>query len=863
MKGLIKFKNTRKARVIYVDKLNSKKSNALLPFICQLITLVIGLTGLLYSISTSINMNYSIFDIALICAPCLVVASLFTLSKPVFVMFLSVFTASLAGVILFADKLTAFIKEAFSFYYNMVIQIVVDEGYTNYASSMTEDISAKLTDTALLQNYYSCIILVLAIIFSVIFASTLIKRSLIWLCILPCFIILTPSLYFGAVPDGVAFAVFLSGMIGCYAQYISYYIYKNTQKKRDLPENKKKMSRRIGHAYNTAVSALFTTVAVLVLSVSVSDAVYSSEILQIESIREFIDNAANEIMNKLFYKQYETADGAIGGLLDGDILELKTPEFRNLPVMTVTTKTNSSLYLRGWFGTDLQEDGWSVVNDKDDIEYRQYVGSGFDQFTQFYNYTKIVSGDELSAAESIQDTQKLGFVYDTVTVKAKFTKSLLVFLPVMSIDTEITGKYRGVTTLADTVIFFDEKRPKGNTYKMDSAVQSLVSRDFYLAFKDKQEKYLELADLLEAKDYNLNDEEMFIKSERKYAEYVKQKYLTVPEGTKFLDKISEDVTKSYVTDFDKSLAIERYFKTEYNYAKAFTTVAGSAVDKIKYLVNQSKTGYCTYYATAMTVMLRRLGIPARYVVGYHAMVVPEDGSNKYVRELKDDNYHAWVEAYFDGIGWITFDPTPGSGTNELLRDYDYLDDPLPDMPDNNDAPVDNTPPTPVIPPEYEEPVNDEGSEMPTHPPLPTWLVVVIIVVSVIVIFAIIIVFTLLSIVQKFNAYYNSLRRLDSTLLVKTVYPNMLRLYSSLGYRPYEGEMIADFAKRIDSKFKFDIKLVDIIDLLEMAQFSSNSIDKKSAEIVFDYFTKLCNTVFYSLNIFKRYYYMATIRKRKF
>lgn len=863
MKELFKFKNTRKSRVIYVDRINSKESNAVIPFLCQLVTLIIGLTGLIYSVSTSINMDYSIFDIALICAPCLVIVSLFTLSKPFFIAFLSAFAVSVACIVLFAKNLALYIKDSFEFYYNMVIQIVVDEGYTNYASSMTEDISGKLADAELIQNYHICIVVVLVIVFSVIFASTLIKRSLIWLCVLPCFILLTPSLYFGAVPDGVAFAVFLSGMIGCYAQNISYSIYKSAQKKRDFSKIKKKLSHRIGNAYSTAISAMFTTVAVLVLSVSVSNVVYSSEILQIESIREFIDNAANEIMNKLFYKKYETSEGAIGGLLDGDILELKTPEFRNLPVMTVTTKTNSSLYLRGWFGTDLQEDGWSVVNDTDDVEYRQHVGSNFNQYTQFYDYTKIVSGDEIFAAKSVEDTQKLGFVYDTVTVKAKFTKSLLLFLPVMSIDTEIVGKYRGVTMLADTVAFFDEKRPKGNVYTMDAAVQSLVNRDFYLSFKDKQEEYLQLADLLESKNYNLNDEEMFIKNERAYAEYVKHKYLTVPKGTDFLDEITDEVTKVYITDFDKALAIERYFKTEYHYAKSFTTVAGSAVDKVKYLVNQSKTGYCTYYATAMTVMLRRLGIPTRYVVGYHAMVVPEDGSNRYVRELKDENYHAWVEAYFDGIGWITFDPTPGSGTNELLRDYDYLDDPLPDTPNENDAPVEDTSPAPVIPPEFEEPVNDEGSEMPTHPPLPTWLVILIVSVSVIILISLVIILLIFSVVQKFNVYYDSLKKLDSTTLVKSVYPNMLRLYSSLGYRPHLNENITDFAKRIDSKFKFDIKLVDIIDILEMSQFSKNSIDNESASIILEYFTKLCNTVFYSLNIFKRYYYMATIRKRKF
>ncbi len=856
MMRFFKEKSTTKPRIVYIDTLNTKNKSEIVPFIFQLLLLSIGLVGFLYCVSTSVNMHFGIFELILICVPCLVVASILTLNKKVFIPFISIFVAVVIFIPLFFRKLFSYIVESFTFCYNMVIQIVVDEGYTNYASAMTEDISEKITDTTLIGDYYNCVITVLTILFSVLFALTLIKRHLVFLSALPCFAVLTPSLYFGAVPDSIAFVIFISGIVGCYAQSIAYIlIHKNVK-------SKTKQKHSIGKAYNTAASGMFSAIAVLVLSFSVSSAIYSSEVLQIESMREFIDNAAEYLLNRIFYKQYETAEGAIGGLIDGEVLTLETPEFRNLPVMTVTTRTNSSLYLRGWIGTDLSDDGWIVVDENDDIEYRKAVGSEFNQHTQFYNFTKIVSNSELESANNSNDTKKLGFVYDTVTVKAKFTKSLMLFLPIAGLNDDIDGKYRGISMLGDTVAFFVDKRPSGNTYMMDAAVQSLSDRDFYLNFDDKQKEYRLLQYQLSSKEYNLSEQEKFIKEEQAYSKYVKSNYLTVPGSTAFLDETIDEVTSKYITNFDKALAIERYLKTNFTYAQHFTRVDGSAIDKVEYMFSKSKTGYCTYFATAMTVMLRRIGIPARYVVGYHAFVTDDTGESKYVRNIEDDNYHAWVEVYFDGIGWITFDPTPGSGDNLFLRDYDYLDDPSPNAQETPEDTTD-TPDPEIAPPEANRSPLEADAEAPADLPMPMLIVILIISIFIILILMIILLLISLGIKQHFNNYCNKLFTFDPTSFTIAVYPCILRLISSLGYELRRGESIYDFALRIDNKFKLSVSLSSIITTLEMTQFSKNTVDEKTAVEVREYFNELSDAVFYSLNVFKKYYYMATIGKRTF
>jgi hypothetical protein len=70
----------------------------------------------------------------------------------------------------------------------------------------------------------------------------------------------------------------------------------------------------------------------------------------------------------------------------------------------------------------------------------------------------------------------------------------------------------------------------------------------------------------------------------------------------------------------------------------------------------TRHGFCQYYASMMTVFLRELGIPARYVQGFLPGDPDADGNTRIVRS---SDSHAWVQAYFPGYGWIDFDPTGG------------------------------------------------------------------------------------------------------------------------------------------------------------------------------------------------------------
>ena len=889
MKFFKKKNKIDKPRTIVIDSLKYKSNGVLLPFVFQALLLCVTLVGFLLSVASSIEMSINAFAIILIAVPIMFLSMLLTLNTKIYIAYLSFFSASAFLVFGVIKSLRDKIFEAFVFCYNLTVQRMVDQGYANYKNALTEDIIELLDNEPYKKECFYTVIIVLSIVFSFIFASTLLKRSLVLFSALPCFAILTPSLYFGSTPSGVSFSIFISGILGCYIESIAF-ILRSKKSKKALPRKKKnkKNNLSLGRTMYTSTSGFACMCISLMLSLTISMSLFSSNGMQITSIRNAIDRLANKMMNFLFYESFETAEGAVGGLLDGEFLDLKTPKFRDLPVMTVTTEKNSSLYLRGWIGREFTNEGWRVLGDDETKAYNSAVSDGFDENTQFYNYTKIVAQQQLKDAKSDEETSKLGFIYDTVDVKAKYSKSKMIFTPVKCLDGEIKARHSGIELVGDTITFFKKGRSEGNAYKYTAAIQTFADRDFYLSFNNNQKLYLTYADSVLSKSGSLNKTEQFIVDERNYAKYVNATYLSLPENSNFLRQIALTETQSYSKSIAKALAIERYFKTNFSYVQKTPNFKEDVqiMDKIGHVINVSKEGYCTYFASAMTIMMRHLGLPARYVTGYHAMISSDDKADQYVRKINDENYHAWVEVYFDGIGWLTFDPTPGMSSDISVRDYDYLDDaevedlPEPEMPDDlpldengdtpvTEAPLISAPVKPVAPEESEitdiigsDDEEEEDTKYKYDKELPEWvfkliiaILLLILIVGAVILFSAVVKF-------KYNSYISGLKKLNPRDLVCTVYPDILRLLGSVKYKPKPGEMITEFVERVDKGLILPITLKSILRTLEMSQFSENDIEFKHASRVYEYYNILSDAVYRKHNIVKRYYYMITLKLRK-
>jgi transglutaminase-like putative cysteine protease len=172
-----------------------------------------------------------------------------------------------------------------------------------------------------------------------------------------------------------------------------------------------------------------------------------------------------------------------------------------------------------------------------------------------------------------------------------------------------------------------------------------------------------------------------------YEEMVYDVYLeTTPSETENIQLMIEEVFKRQqwitaegvvtwgadpdtLSAYDTAFLIEHYFKNGYIFK--YSLIVDNHRGDNSFLGNflhETRTGHCALYATAMTLMLRELGIPARYVTGFVA------GGNstarygeRYQHRILERDLHAWVEVYFSGIGWLPFDPTPP------ITDYHFLE----------------------------------------------------------------------------------------------------------------------------------------------------------------------------------------------
>lgn len=120
-----------------------------------------------------------------------------------------------------------------------------------------------------------------------------------------------------------------------------------------------------------------------------------------------------------------------------------------------------------------------------------------------------------------------------------------------------------------------------------------------------------------------------------------------------LYQLNEEIVGATTDPYKITLKIEEYLRSHYSYS----LTPPQTGDRSPYaaFLFQTRTGYCQHFAGAMAVLLRFDGVPARVAVGFTAGTLGKDGTFAVTR----NDAHAWVEAYFPGVGWVPFDPTPG------------------------------------------------------------------------------------------------------------------------------------------------------------------------------------------------------------
>lgn len=149
-------------------------------------------------------------------------------------------------------------------------------------------------------------------------------------------------------------------------------------------------------------------------------------------------------------------------------------------------------------------------------------------------------------------------------------------------------------------------------------------------------------------------------------------YLELPDSLpNRVRKLAEKITEKETNSYDKAKALEAYLSETFPYNNKPDLSKGRSKDLVDRFLFEIREGYCDYYSTSMVVMARSLGIPARWVKGYSSGNLPVDdfrmhipsgqidpnGGGTYI--VRNSDAHSWAEVYFEGYGWIPFEPTAG------------------------------------------------------------------------------------------------------------------------------------------------------------------------------------------------------------
>lgn len=299
----------------------------------------------------------------------------------------------------------------------------------------------------------------------------------------------------------------------------------------------------------------------------------------------------------------------------------------------------------------------------------------------------------------------------------------------------------------------------------------------------------------EREDFDENMRELVIAAassrDRDYDEIAEVNTVVSEMVEPFVWELAARITEGCDNDYDKALAIEKWIADNCRYTK---NPGDGPLDRdFLSAFLETREGYCTYYATAMTILARICGLPARYVTGY--------GLKQADRKPNTTNYiatnataHAWSQVYFYGVGWVDFDPTEWEAFELVEMDAPIVRDPKPA----------ETPVTPEIPklelPKPEQEEEEESIEEPEKPAISkTWRIVLLVLLGDLAAFLVFLgTRAVLLIFKVENFYYRLIRRYpDNRTRADECYRRIIRQLGFLGLEMQPSDTILSFSARAD------------------------------------------------------------------
>lgn len=355
--------------------------------------------------------------------------------------------------------------------------------------------------------------------------------------------------------------------------------------------------------------------------------------------------------------------------------------------------------------------------------------------------------------------------------------------------------------------------------------------DNILISKEVKQKFIESADVIKLLEERRNN--------------IYEKYTQLPDSiTDRVFSITRIITSNHISDYEKVKAIEKYLNVNFNYTLS-PVIPPEEQDFVDFFLFDGKEGYCSYYASAMCIMARIAGIPARYVEGF---VLPEKSNDDGYYYVTNKNAHAWVEVYFEGIGWVTFEPTaPMAGA---MNYYVDLSEKTTEYGQNNNMPE-------IYEPD-EELEEDRGNlNFGTGIQDEKNSIVLIIIIALI---AAVLLLWFINIIFMFARFLVH-KILPEKKRAIILYRYAISLVKQAGRGINNGETPLDFAARIDELYGFNnTNMKDMVNVYYSVRFGNNIPDKKSLDSLFVFVRELKRETGSNMYLLKRIIYRCLLFK---
>lgn len=340
------------------------------------------------------------------------------------------------------------------------------------------------------------------------------------------------------------------------------------------------------------------------------------------------------------------------------------------------------------------------------------------------------------------------------------------------------------------------------------------------------------------------------KNDDEYSEVLKD-CTQMPDGIESgVYALTMELTQDCSNAYDKAAAIERWLRTNCAYSLT-PDYPDYGRDFVSQFVLEDRVGYCSYFASAMTVMCRIAGLPARYVEGYRVRAGQDV-------TLTGEDAHAWTEVYFSGIGWVSFDASNGAGGGSDASSGEHD----PGEPDETQSPdLDSAEPTAEPTPEADDatPPPDDGAQSePTPTPEPgntpepelnpstptpqpfsapdqppeqkktgSWLWILLILLLILVLAALAVLWARARL-ENTDPIRLSARARTAQQAALILYRSILTLLAQMGQAPMSGETPGAFARRVDAQMK-NPEFVAFADAVALSTYSRAGVTKQAVD----------------------------------